>query len=73
MDNRVRTGAYRIVGNDYTVVVRQGETMKRLCKRTLGEGMACYIEVYNDMEPNAPLVAGTKIKIPKLEWKRKKK
>lgn len=73
MDNRVRTGAYRIVGTDYTVVVRQGETMKRLCKRTLGEGMACYIEVYNDMEPNAPLVAGTKIKIPKLEWKRKKK
>lgn len=72
MDNRVRTGAYRIVGTDYTVVVRQGETMKRLCKRTLGEGMACYIEVYNDMEPNAPLVAGTKIKIPKLEWKRKK-
>ncbi len=73
MDNRVRTGAYRIVGTDYTVVVRQGETMKRLCKRTLGEGMACYIEVYNDMEPNAPLVAGTKIKIPKLEWKRKRK
>lgn len=73
MDNRVRTGAYRIVGTDYTVVVRQGETMKRLCKRTLGEGMACYIEVFNDMEPNAPLVAGTKIKIPKLEWKRKKK
>lgn len=73
MDNRVRTGAYRIVGTNYTVVVRQGETMKRLCKRTLGEGMACYIEVYNDMEPNAPLVAGTKIKIPKLEWKRKKK
>lgn len=73
MDNRVRTGAYRIVGTDYTVVVRQGETMKRLCKRTLGEGMACYIEVYNDMERNAPLVAGTKIKIPKLEWKRKKK
>lgn len=73
MDNRVRTGAYRIVGNDYTVVVRQGETMKRLCKRTLGEGMACYIEVFNEMEPNAPLVAGTKIKIPKLEWKRKKK
>lgn len=73
MDNRVRTGAYRIVGTDYTVVVRQGETMKRLCKRTLGEGMACYIEVFNEMEPNAPLVAGTKIKIPKLEWKRKKK
>lgn len=73
MDSRVRTGAYRIVGTDYTVVIRNGETMKRLCKRTLGEGMACYIEVYNDMEPNGKLIAGKRIKIPKLEWKKKRK
>lgn len=73
MDARVRTGAYRIIGTDYTVVIRQGETMKRLCKRTLGEGMACYIEVYNDLMPNEQLVAGRTIKIPKLEWKKKRK
>ena len=30
-------------------------------------------EVYNDMEPNGKLIAGKRIKIPKLEWKKKRK
>ncbi len=73
MDERVRTGAYRIVGTDTVITVRNGETMRRLCKRTLGVGMACYIEVYNGIAPNSPLTPGQKIKIPKLQWKVKKK
>lgn len=73
LDERVRTGAYRIVGLDTTLVVRNGETMRRLCKRTLGPGMACYIEVFNEMSPGDALQPGTRIKIPKLEWRFKDK
>ncbi len=73
LDERVRTGAYRIVGLDTTLVVRNGETMRRLCKRTLGPGMACYIEVFNGMSPGDALQPGTRIKIPKLEWRFKDK
>lgn len=73
LDERVRTGAYRIVGIDTTLVVRNGETMRRLCKRTLGPGMACYIEVFNGMSPGDALQPGTRIKIPKLEWRFKDK
>lgn len=71
LDERVRTGAYRIIGTDTILTVRNGETMRRLCKRTLGPGMACYIEVYNGLAPNTPLTPGQKIKIPKLEWRKK--
>ena len=73
LDERVRTGAYRIVGIDTTLVVRNGETMRRLCKRTLGPGMSCYIEVFNGMSPGDALQPGTRIKIPKLEWRFKDK
>ena len=73
LDERVRTGAYRIVGLDTTLVVRNGETMRRLCKRTLGPGMACYIEVFNGMSAGDALQPGTRIKIPKLEWRFKDK
>ena len=73
LDERVRTGAYRIVGLDTTLVVRNGETMRRLCKRTLGPGMACYIEVFNGMSQGDALQPGTRIKIPKLEWRFKDK
>jgi len=73
MDPRVKHGAYRIVGDDFTVKVRAGETTARIAKRTLGAGMECYIEVYNGIKSNADLKEGQTIKIPKLEWKKKKK
>ncbi|MBR1687365.1 MAG: HU family DNA-binding protein [Prevotella sp.] len=73
MDNRVRTGAYRIIGTDRTVTVKPGETLYRISRRELGEGMECYIEVYNGITESTELKAGQVLKIPKLEWKKKRK
>lgn len=73
MDNRVRTGAYRIVGTDHTLTVRAGETLTGIARRTLGDGMTCYIEVYNGLQQNAHIKEGQKLKIPKLELKKKRK
>lgn len=70
-DVRVRTGAYSIVGTDRIWTVRKGETLSSISRRALGEGMACYIEVYNDLNANSELKEGQKIKIPKLKLKRK--
>jgi len=71
-DSRIRTGAYRIVGLDHQETVRPGDNLTRICKRTIGPGMECYLEAYNDLAPNSALKAGTKVKIPKLELKKKK-
>lgn len=65
-DARVRTGAYRIVGTDHEVKVKAGETIFRITQRTLGPGMECYIEAYNDLKNGAELQAGQTLKIPKL-------
>ena len=73
MDNRVRYGAYRIVGPDYEVTAKAGESTARVSKRTLGPDMECYIEVYNGLKPGAVLEAGKTVKIPKLELKKKLK
>ena len=70
MDARVRTGAYRIVGTDHVVKVKSGDTTRRIARRTLGEGMECYIEVYNNVTTQT-LKEGQDIKIPKLELKKK--
>lgn len=70
-DVRVRTGAYSIVGTDRVWTVRKGENLSSISRRALGEGMACYIEVYNDLNANSELKEGQKIKIPKLKLKRK--
>lgn len=72
MDARVRTGAYHIVGTDHEVKARKGETLSRIARHELGEGMSCYIEVYNDLKPNTPLQEGQIIKIPKLKWKKRR-
>jgi len=72
MDVRIRAGAYRIVGLDHTLKVRPGDNLARICKRTLGPGMECYIEVFNGIKGDADLKAGQTIKIPKLQSKRKK-
>ncbi len=72
MDARVRTGAYRIIGTAEVVKARPGDNLARICKRTIGPGMECYIEVYNGLPSGAALKAGQKIEIPKLELKKKK-
>lgn len=68
-DPRVRTGAYRIVGVDQVVTVGEHQTMATLSKRYLGPGMECYIEVLNG---TSTIKSGQKVKIPKLELKKKK-
>ena len=74
MDARVRTGAYHIVGTDQEIKARKGDTMGRIARRMLGdESMACYIEVYNGISSDDILKEGQTIKIPKLQWKKKKK
>jgi len=73
MDARVRTGAYRIIGTDQVVKARAGDNVTRICRRTIGPGMECYLEVYNGLTSGAALTAGQEIKIPKLELKKIKK
>lgn len=69
-DVRVRTGAYRIVGVAQTVTVGAGQTLEQISTRYLGSGMECYVEALNGTNT---VKAGQKIKIPKLELKKKKK
>lgn len=69
-DARVRTGAYRIIGVAQTVTVGAGQTLEQISTRYLGSGMECYVEALNGTNT---VKAGQKIKIPKLELKKKKK
>lgn len=69
-DARVRTGAYRIIGVAQTVTVGAGQTLEQISIRYLGSGMECYVEALNG---TSTVKAGQKIKIPKLELKKKKK
>lgn len=68
-DVRVRTGAYRIIGVSEVVTAREGQTIKSLSQKYLGPGMECYVEALNG---NSLLKPGQKVKIPKLELKKKK-
>lgn len=70
MDSRVRTGAYVIVGEKGTEKVRKGETVARISRRLLGDGMECYIEVFNGITADTQLKEGQEIKIPKLKLKK---
>lgn len=67
-DVRVRTGAYRIVGVAEVVTAREGQTIEAISKRYFGPGMECYVEALNG---SGKLKAGQKVKIPKLELKKK--
>lgn len=69
-DARVRTGAYRIIGVAQTVTVGAGQTLEQISTRYLGSGMECYVEALNG---TSTVKTGQKIKIPKLELKKKKK
>lgn len=68
-DARVRTGAYRIIGVSEVVTAREGQSIKSLSQKYLGPGMECYVEALNG---NSLLKPGQKVKIPKLELKKKK-
>ena len=68
-DPRIRTGGYRIAGVAQTITVKSGQTMSSLSKRYLGPGMECYIEAMNGCKE---VKTGQKLKIPKLELKKKK-
>lgn len=68
-DVRVRTGAYRIIGVSEVVTAREGQTIKSLSQKYLGPGMECYVEALNG---TSQLKSGQKVKIPKLELKKKK-
>lgn len=68
-DVRVRTGAYRIIGVSEVVTAREGQTIKSLSQKYLGPGMECYVEALNGTSQLKP---GQKVKIPKLELKKKK-
>lgn len=69
-DPRVRTGAYRIVGVAQIITVKDGQSLASLSSLYLGPGMECYVEAVNGKNE---VRVGQKIKIPKLELKRKKK
>lgn len=69
-DPRIRTGAYRIVGVEKTVTAKSGQTLAGLSKLYLGPGMECYMQAINGC---SEIKTGQKVKVPKLELKRKGK
>lgn len=66
----VNTGAYRIVGTDAVITVKKGENIRQISKFYFGDGMECYIQVHNGI---LEVKDGMRLKIPKLEHKKKKK
>ena len=72
-DDRVRLGAYRIIGLSHEVKVQAGQTFRSICRAHLGPDMECYVEVFNDLPRNPKVKEGQVIKIPKLQVKKKKK
>lgn len=68
-DPRVRTGAYRILGVDHSIVAKSGQTLSSISKLYLGPGMECYLEAVNGGAIDVK--AGQKIHIPKLALKKK--
>ena len=73
MDVRIRTGAYKIIGTERVVKVKEGENLGKIARQVLGPDMECYLEAYNGMNASTELKVGQEIKIPKLQLKKKKK
>lgn len=61
---KLRYGAYYIVGVERSIVLRHGDTMEKVCKRTLGKDMIGYFEAINGTERHT---VGDTILIPKVE------
>lgn len=64
----VRTGAYKIIGTAETITVKKSETLKKISKFYLGEGMECYIQTHNGI---TEVKEGMRLRIPKLQIKKK--
>ena len=64
----VNTGAYKITGTAQTITVKKGETLKKISKFYLGDGMECYIQVHNNI---TDVKEGMHLKIPKLQLKKR--
>ena len=60
----LRYGAYRIVGVEKKVVLRRGDSMEKLCRRTLGKDMMGYFEAINGKGRHE---AGDTVLVPKVE------
>lgn len=60
----LRYGAYRIVGVEKKVVLRRGDSMEKLCRRTLGKDMMGYFEAINGKGLHG---VGDTILVPKVE------
>lgn len=65
----VSNGAYTIVGTQETITVKPGQNLKKISKFYLGDGMECYIQAYNGI---TEVTEGMKLKIPKLQVKKRK-
>lgn len=64
----VKTGAYSIEGTDKSIRLKPGQTLERVSRTYLGEGMECYVMVHNGKTEFKP---GESINIPKLKLKKK--
>lgn len=64
----VNTGAYKITGTAQTITVKKGETLKKISKFYLGEGMECYIQIHNGI---TDVKEGMRLKIPQLQLKKR--
>ena len=71
-DERVRLGAYRIVGLLREITVQEGQTFYSICRAHLGPDMQCYVEVYNNLPRNPQIKTGQVLKIPKLELRKRR-
>ena len=72
-DERVRLGAYKIIGTAEEVTVLPGQTFYSICRAHLGPDMQCYVEVYNNLPKDPKIKVGQVIKIPKLKTKKRRK
>ena len=63
-DARIRYGAYNIVGVERVIVLRKGQTMASISRRTLGADMIGYFQVLNGRNS---MEAGDTLKIPRVE------
>jgi hypothetical protein len=66
-DEKVRTGAWKIIGKKCEVTVKEGQTLKSISRNYLGPDMECYVEVYNNKKT---VKTGDIIKIPELKPKK---
>lgn len=68
-NEKVAYGAYRIVGVERVVTVRAGQTLKAISDANLGPGAEAYVKALNDGV--STVSEGQKIRIPKVELKKK--